>query len=210
VEEVTRCSRTLLLASPFFFFLFGISLQAQRPSERYHAAVVAGRIEPRVKVFVAGCVGKPKLPKPVQLYSQGSWFVTPDLATHIKEQGSDDDGTAQVWSINGKPRALSLWTHDDEFDRNTLACLNDSGVVIRQVNEYIPGLSEPELHYISVHTFSLANGGQYRSSNRYTDWNGQPIPAPKLTSEDRDFIAGERRYTKWSDFDLASALQRGQ
>ena len=207
---MTRCSRTRLLASPFFFFLFGISLQAQRPSERYQATVKAGRVEPRVKSFVAACLERQTLPKPVQLYSQGSWFVTPDLATHMSQQGSDDDGTAQVWEVDSKPRALSLWTHDDEFDRDTLACLNEAGVVTKQVNEYMPGLSEPELHYIAIHTFSLAAGGKYRTSSRYTDWNGRAIAQPKLTTEDRDFIAGERRYTKRSDFDFADALQRDQ
>ena len=207
---MTLCSRILMPAAFFFLFLFRFPLQAQRPSLRYQAATEAGRIEPGVRAFVAACLGTRTLPKPMQLYSQGAWFVTPDLAKHIREQGSNDDGTAQVWQWSGKPRAVSLWTHDDEFDRTTFACMNKSGVVTRQVNEYMPGLSEPDLHWISIHTFSLAPGGKYKSSSRYTDWSGHAIPAPRLTSEDRDFIAGERRYTVWNDFDLASALDRGQ
>ena len=207
---MTCCSRIRLLASPLFLFLFAVSLPAQRPAERYQASIKAGRVEPRVRAFASTCLGTQRLPKAVELYSQGSWFVTPDLAKHIREQGSDDDGTALVWELKSKPRAVSLWTHDDEFDRNTLACLDEGGTVTRQVNAYMPGLSEPDLHYISIHTFSRAAGGQYRVSTRYTDWNGQAIAPPKLTSEDRDFIAGERRYTKWTDFDFADALQRGQ
>ena len=207
---MTRCSRVLSMAPSLLLLFSGISLYAQRPSERYQAITTAGRIEARARAFVAACLGTQKLPKPVQLYSQGAWFVTPDLASHIRQQGNDDDGTAQVWQLNGKPRAVYQWTHDGEFDRNTLACLNENGIVARQINEYMPGLSEPELHYIFIHTFTLAAGGQYRSSSRFTNWNGQPIPAPRLTSEDRDFIAGERRYTKWNDFDLAGALQRAQ
>ena len=168
----------------------------------------AGRIEPRVKAFVSTCLRTATLPKPVQLYSQGGWFVTPDLPTHIREQGSDDEGTAQVWELHHQPRAVSLWVHDDEFDRSTLACLDDKGTVHRQINEYMPGLSEPDLHWIYVHTFNLQAGGNYHASGHYTDWNRVAIHAPKLTSEDKDFIAGERQYARWNDFDFATALDR--
>jgi len=207
MEEVTRL-RHIPVLTAFLFLLFSISLRAQRPSQRYQATIEAGKLEPRVRAFVAACLHTEKLPKPVQLYSQGGWFVTPDLATHIKDQGSDDDGTAQVWSIDSKPRAVSLWVHDDEFDRSTLACLDDKGTVTRQVNEYMPGTSEPDLHWISIHSFTLAANGKSQMSSRYTDWDGHPMVTPGLTSEDRDFIAGERRYAKWSDFDFAGALAR--
>jgi hypothetical protein len=207
VEEVKHCRRILVLAA-FSFFLFRFPLQAQRPSDRYRAAMLAGRTEPQVKAFVASCLGTATLLKPVQLYSQGSWFVTADLAAHMKDQGSDDDGTAQVWEQVHKPRALSLWVHDDEFDRHTLACLNGQGIVTRLINEYMPGLSEPDLHWIYIHTFALTANQQYRSSSKYTDWNGHPIPPPKLTGEDRDFIAGERQYKRWNDFDFAGEYAR--
>jgi hypothetical protein len=207
---VTHCRRNLVLAAFFSFFIFRFPLQAQRPSDRYRTAMLAGRTEPQVKAFVASCLGTASSLKPLQLYSQGSWFVATDLAAHMKDQGSDDDGTAQVWELSRKPRALSLWVHDDEFDRHTLACLNDQGLVTRLINEYMPGLSEPDLHWIYIHTFTLVANQQYRSSGRYTDWNGHPISPPKLTSEDRDFIAGERQYKRWTDFDFASALARHQ
>ena len=208
---MTRCSRASCRWRRLFFFFFQVfpfTLSALPSATRPSRQLVASKRA--LGHLFAACLGTQKLPKPVQLYSQGAWFVTPDLASHIRQQGNDDDGTAQVWQLNGKPRAVYQWTHDGEFDRNTLACLNENGIVARQINEYMPGLSEPELHYIFIHTFTLAAGGQYRSSSRFTNWNGQPIPAPRLTSEDRDFIAGERRYTKWNDFDLAGALQRAQ
>jgi hypothetical protein len=210
VEEVTHCRRILVLTAVTFSILFNSSLHAQRPSERYQGVVEAGRLEPRVRAFVSSCLGTEKLPKPVQFYSQGEWFVTPDLASHMKEQGSDDDGTAQVWELDQKPRAVSLWVHDDEFDRSTLACLDKNGVVREQVNEYMPGLSEPDLHWIYVHTFNLQPGGKYNSSGHYTDWNRVAIHPPKLTSEDKDFIAGERQYARWNDFDFAEAMQRSE
>ena len=154
------------------------------------------------------CLHRTELPRPVQLYSQGEWFVTPDLPDHMKQQGNNDDGTAEVWRIDGRPRAVSLWVHDDEFDRSTVACLDDKGIVTKQVNEYMPGMSEPELHYIYVHTFTRIAGGKYHASGFYTDWHRFAMPAPKLTSEDRDFIAGERQFEKWNDFDFADALLR--
>ncbi len=199
--------RRIFLAGAFFSFSF--SLQAQRPSLRYQQTIEAGRTEVRVRSFVAACLHTERLPKPVQLYSQGDWFVTPDLASHIKEQGSDDDGTAQVWQLDGKPRAVSLWVHDDEFDRSTLACLNEDDAVTRQINEYMPGMSEPDLHWIYVHSFTLVSGSKkYRDEGYYTSWDRNRIHAPKLTSEDKDFIVGERRYLKWKDFDFASAVER--
>ena len=86
-EEVTRCSRVLSMAPSLLLLFSGISLYAQRPSERYQAITTAGRIEARARAFVAACLGTQKLPEPVQLYSQGAWFVTPDLASHIRQQG---------------------------------------------------------------------------------------------------------------------------
>jgi hypothetical protein len=207
VEEVTHGRRNSVLTLISFLFLYSPFLQSQRPSERYQAATEAGRIEPALRAMVAACLGTRILPSPVQLYSQGAWFVTPDLAKHMKEQGSDDDGTAQVWRLNGRPRAVSQWTHDDEFDRHTFACMNDAGIVTRQENEYMPGLSEPDLHWVSIHIFTRLPDGKYRTASRYTDWTGHAIPPPKLTSEDRDFIAGERRYTQWKDFDFADRLR---
>ncbi len=205
---MTHCRRDCVLTFISFLFLFSSFLHAQRPSERYQSLARVGRVEPHVKAFVSACLQTKALPGPVQLFSQGAWYATPDLAQHMKEQGADDDGTALVWPGNGKPKAVSQWVHDDEFDRHTLACMNSAGVVTHFINEYMPGLSEPDLHWIYVHSFVLTAGGKFQARGRYTDWNGRTIAAPKLTSEDRDFIAGERQYTRWSDFDFASAFER--
>ncbi len=209
---MTHCQRSLDLRIPSialsFLFFLPFSLHAQRPSQRYKAAVESGRLEPRVRNFVSACLHKSALPKAVGLYSQGAWFVTPDLSDHVKQQGNNDDGTAQVWQIDGKPRAISLWVHDDEFDRSTIACLDAKGVVTKQINEYMPGMSEPDLHYIYVHTFTLGLNGRYHAPGYYTDWNRVARNAPKLTSEDHDFIAGERQYRTWNDFDFAEAFKR--
>jgi len=194
--------------SALLLFSFVASAEAQRPSERFKATLLHGSLEPRVRSFVSSCLGATSIPKPLQMYSQGAWFVTSDLVGHVRQDGYNDDGTAQLWELQGKPRAVSLWVHDDEFDRSTLACLNAGGTVTRQVNEYMPGLSEPNLHWIFVHTLTLEKNGQYRASGHYTDWDRHPIAAPKLTSEDQDFIAGERQFHQWKDFDFVSAVER--
>ncbi len=200
---------TPLLAVIAFFFHISTS-QAQRPSMVYAASLQRKVLEPRVQRFVSACMSGSRAAAPLQLFSQGSWFVTTDLASHVKLEGSNDDGTAMVWITNGHPRALSVWVHDDEFDRSTLACLNESGAVTRQINEYMPGESEPDLHWIYIHTFLLSHDGRYRSADSYTDWQRRPMHAPRLTSEDRDFIAGERHYTRWQDFDFAAAVDRAK
>lgn len=205
---MTYCRRSPVLTVVFFSFFFLSHLQAQRPSQQFKSTLIAGRIEPKVRAFVSSCLGSDKLPKPTELYSQGAWFVTPSLASHLKDQGADDSGNAQIWEHRGKEKAISIWVHDDEFDRHILACINSAGTVTRLVNEYMPGLSEPDLHWIYIRTYTLAPDHKYRASSRYTDWNRHSIPPPKLTSEDRDFIAGERRYTGWSDFDFSGAYDQ--
>ncbi len=183
-------------------------LFAQRPSVTYALSLQHRVLEPRVRRVLSTCNPGILTQPPVQLFSQGGWFTTSDLALHVRQEGSNDDGTAMVWMIDGHPRALSVWVHDDEFDRSTLACLNEKGIVTRQINEYMPGDSEPDLHWIYIHKFQLAAGGHYQVTGSYTDWQRRAIHAPPLTSEDRDFIAGERRYTRWEDFDFAPTVDR--
>ena len=206
MRRAVRPFATVVAAINFFFSIQ--LLQAQRPSAVYAASLQRKVLETRVRSFVFTCMSGARLNAPLQLFSQGSWFLTTDLASHVKQEGSNDDGTAMVWMMNGHPRALSVWVHDDEFDRSTLACLNVDGVVTRQINEYMPGESEPDLHWIYIHTFLRSHDGHYRSTASYTDWQRRPLPAPRLTSEDRDFIAGERHYTHWQDFDFAAVVDR--
>ena len=203
------CRFAALLAA-FAFLLPVHLLHAQRPSSVYASSLQRRVLEPRVREFLSVCMAGGPLGSPLQLFSQGSWFITPDLASHVKQEGNNDDGTAMIWMLKGQPRALSAWVHDDEFDRSMLACLDKKGRVTRQIHEYMPGESEPDLHWIYIHRIVSSPNGSFHSEGHYTDWQRKLIRAPRLTSEDRDFIAGERHYAHWEDFDFARVVDRAQ
>jgi hypothetical protein len=184
-------------------------LHAQSPYRTYLAEVQHGVLGGRVRSFVSECTAD-RLPRPEQFYSQGGWFRTEDLAQQTRDQGDDDDATAEVWFVAGKPRAVYQWTHDDEFDRDLLACLDPQGRVIRTVSRYMPGGSEPNQHWIYLHTQTVNPAtGQRTSHGRFTTWSGQPIGTPRWSQEDQDFIAGEPVYRKWTDFDFAKIASSG-
>ncbi len=182
---------------------FTSTLYAQRPYDTYLATARRGGTEARVRSFVEACTGG-AMRRPEAFYAQGGWFRTDDLAAQLRSGGPEDEATAEVWRVGGKPRAVYQWTHDGEFDRDTLACLDAQGSVTHSVSRYMPGASEPDQRWIYVHTLDRNRmTGQMISHGRFTDWQGRPRGKPHLTSEDQDFIAGERVYRKWADFDFS-------
>ena len=189
---------------PFLFAAFAFPAVAT-PYQEYVASLKRHAPDARVRAFVSECVGG--VPgRPVQFYSSGGWFKTDDLAAQMSSQATNDDATAQVWTVRGKPRAVYQWTRDVEYDRDVLACLDEQGDVTRMVSRYIPR-NEPDQKWIYFHTLSRAHGtGPLRSTGHFTDTRGMPMGKPHLTSEDQDFIAGERVYRKWSEFDFARLM----
>ncbi len=199
---VARC---LLFAAACISLSLSL-LFAQRPYDRYLNSAKRGVLDDRVHSFVSNCVGGTH-PRPQGFYSHGGWFGTDDLAAQIRDHGSDDDATAYVWSVAGKPRAVYQWTHDGEFDRDVVACVDAHGKVTHAISHYMPGSSEPDQHWIYIHTLELnPRTGHYNSHGRYTDAQGRPRGMPHMSSEDRDFIAGERTYKGFSDFDFARMI----
>lgn len=201
---MSRLRCYLLLLAGIFACAF--PLYAQRPYDAYLAAMKRGVIEPHVHAFVAKCIGGTTA-RPRGFYSQGGWFATDNLPSHMRDAGADVDATAYVWTVSGKPRAVYLWTHDNEFDRDLLACMDASGKVTHSITGYMPGRSEPHQHWILIHTLDWnPRTSQYAAHVRFTDWQGRPMGRPHMSSEDQDFIAGERIIHKWSDFDFAHLL----
>lgn len=159
-----------------------------------------------VTSYVSRCLGQTP-PHPVQMYSRGGWYVTDDLRQQLQERNGNIEGIAMVWRVKGLPRAVYQWNHDGEFNRDVVACLDPSGKVTRSESRYMPGESEPDQRWIYVH--SLTTGGHHgklQGSGRFTDRQGHPRGRPHLTQEDQDFIAGERVYHAWADFDFAGLV----
>ncbi len=195
-----RLQLVVLLAS---IFACALPLSAQRPYDAYMTAMQRGVLESHVHAFVAKCIGGTTA-RPRGFYSQGGWFATDNLPSQMRDDGANDDATAYVWNVGNKPRAVYQWTHDGEFDRELLACMDASGKVTHSVSRYMPGASEPDQRWILVHTLELnPRTRQYTAHARFTDWQGRPRGKPHMSSEDQDFIAGERVIHKWSDFDFA-------
>jgi hypothetical protein len=146
-------------------------------------------------------------PRPVELYSRGGWYVTDDLREQFYERRPDIEAVAMVWRLKSLPRAVYQWNHDGEFNRDVVACVDTGGKVVRSESRYTPGDSEPDQRWIYVHTITApSQAGKMEGAGRFTDHEGRPIGRPHLTSEDQDFIAGERVYRKWTDFDFAGLV----
>ena len=156
--------------------------------------------------YVSRCLGQAP-PHPIQLYARGGWFVTDDLRRELLERQGDVEGIALVWKLRDLPRAVYQWNHDGEFDRDVVACLDSAGKVTRSESQYTPGDSEPDQRWIYVHALTTAgHHGSLQGSGRFTDRQGHPRGRPHLTQEDQDFIAGERVYHAWTDFDFAGLV----
>ena len=156
--------------------------------------------------YVTRCLGVAP-PPPVELYARGGWYVTEDLREQLREREGDIEGIAMVWKLKNLPRAVYQWSHDGEFNRDVVACLDAGGEVTRSESKYTPGDSEPNQRWVYIHTLTAnAHHGKLVGSGRFTDRQGNPRGTPHLTSEDQDFIAGERVYHTWTEFDFAGLV----
>lgn len=156
--------------------------------------------------FVSRCLsGAP--PRPVELYARGGWYITDDVRGQLRERQGNIEGIAMVWKLRSLPRAVYQWNHDGEFNRDIVACLDSGGEVIRSESRYTPGDSEPNQRWIYVHPVTTSGSdGSLQGAGYFTDREGHRRMRPRLTPEDQDFIAGERVYRKWTDFDFAGLV----
>jgi hypothetical protein len=156
--------------------------------------------------YVSKCLGVTP-PRPIELYARGGWYITEDLREQLREREGDIEGIAMVWKIKDQPRAVYQWNHDGEFNRDVVVCLDAGGKVTRSESKYTPGDSEPSQRWVYIHTLTTAgHHGNLQGSGRFTNRQGQPQGHPHLTQEDQDFIAGERVYHRWTDFDFAGLV----
>jgi hypothetical protein len=133
--------------------------------------------------------------------------VSDDLRVQFRELQGAIEGVAMVWRIKDLPRAVYQWSHDGEFNRSLVACVDTHGKVIRSESQYTPGDSEPDQRWVYIHALTTAGDhGNLQGTGRFTDRQGHPQGRPHLTPEDEDFIAGERVYRTWNDFDFAGLI----
>jgi hypothetical protein len=156
--------------------------------------------------YISRCLGAASS-RPVELYARGGWYVSDDLRVQFRELQGDLEGVAMVWRIKDLPRAVYQWNHEGEFNRSVVACVDTSGKITRAESQYTPGASEPNQRWVYIHTFTtVGHHGSLQGSGRFTDRQGHPQGRPHLTPEDQDFIAGERVYRAWNDFDFAGLI----
>jgi hypothetical protein len=165
-----------------------------------------GMPDKAMMAYVDRCLGVAPS-RPVELYARGGWYVTDDLRVQLRELQGSIEGIAMVWRIKDLPRAVYQWNHDGEFNRNVVACVDTNGEITRSESQYTPGDSEPNQRWIYIHTLTTAgHHGNLQGSGRFTNRQGHPQGRPHLTPEDQDFIAGERVYHAWTDFDFAGKV----
>jgi hypothetical protein len=159
-----------------------------------------------VMAYVGRCLAVAP-PRAIELYARGGWYVADDLRKQLHEREGNIEGIAMVWKIKDLPRAVYQWSHDGEFNRNLVACIDTTGKITRSESQYTPGDSEPDQRWVYIHTLTTAGRqGSLQGAGRFTDREGHSRGRPHLTPEDEDFIAGERVYCAWSDFDFASLI----
>ena len=157
--------------------------------------------------YVANCLGAAPS-RPTELYARGGWFVTEDLREQMREHAGNLEGIALVWRQGKHPRAVYQWNHDLEFNRDVVACLDPQGKVTRSESRYMPSDAEPKQRWTYIHTLATNPHGHGAShgAGRFLDAQGRPMGRPHLSTEDQDFIAGERIFHEWKDFDFASLI----
>jgi hypothetical protein len=80
--------------------------------------------------------------------------------------------------------------------------------VVRTISRFFPSESgEPREHWVYVHTVKPGPRiNMWESYGVYEDARGVKLGKPEVSTEDRDFIAGERAYRYFHDFDFASQI----
>jgi hypothetical protein len=185
--------------------------QSAAPFNRYLALAEAGKDDTRIVAFAHACYDTEIRPVKQYFYTeQNDWLPAKDLSFAFAGYDTGDANTAEVWSYAGYPRVIYLWEVDLEYQRDTLFCLNKSGDVTKALSRFFPSESgEPREHWIYIHTVKPGQRvNLWESVGVYEDAHGKRLDRPDLSSEDRDFIAGERSYHYLNDFDFASLLTR--
>jgi hypothetical protein len=183
--------------------------QSTGPFDRYLAANKTGVVDARVSAFAHTCIDSPAKPKKIYLYTeQNSWLTTPSIHSAFASYDVGDANSAEVWFYGGHPRVVYLWEVDLEYERDTLFCMDEKGEVTRAVSRFFPSASgEPREHWIYVHTVKPSlRVNQWESMGVYQDARGNRLGKPEVSTEDHDFIAGERTYRYFHDFDFASEV----
>ena len=184
------------------------SAQGQSAGAFHHyiAEVRANQVDPRLSAFARGCVAGTVRPEKIYLYTvQNSWLLTNTMISAFVDYTTGDANTAEVWKYDGVPRVVYRWEVDMEYERDTLFCLNTEGEVTRSVSRFFPSSSgEPREHWIYVRTVKRGSReNMWDSIGIYEDAHGTRLSNPEVSSEDHDFIRGERAYHYWNEFDFA-------
>jgi hypothetical protein len=203
---VSRRSQLMLVAPALIATVFGIPAPASGQVRGTAAGLRYGPPDKAAMAYITRCLGAAPS-RPVELYARGGWYVTEDVRQQLREHEGNVEAIAMVWKQSDQPRAVYQWNHDGEFNRDVVACLDGKGSVTRSESQYTPGDSEPDQRWVYIHSLSSqGHGGKLAGAGRFTDRQGHPMGRPHLTPEDQDFIAGERVYHQWTDFDFARLI----
>jgi len=203
---------TRLLAA---FLLLGAavsaSAQSTAPFNSYLALVEAGKVDARVETFARSCANNEIKPARKFFYTeQSNWLPAKDIHFAFAGYVTGVANTAEVWEYAGVPRVVYLWEVDLEYQRDTMFCLNKAGDVTKSISRFFPSQSgEPREHWTYVRTTRPGqHDNTWQTVGVYEDERGKRMVNPDLSSEDKDFIKGERVVHYWNDFDFAGLLDQ--
>jgi hypothetical protein len=204
-----RAIQAALLAATVFSFSHAASAQSAAPFNRYLASAEAGKVDTRLDTFARACVSGDAKPARKFFYTeQSNWLPVKDLHFAFAGYVTGVANSAEVWEFAGVPRVVYQWEVDLEYQRDTLFCLNKSGDVTKAVSRFFSSQAgDSEENWVYVRT---TRRGQHENTWQtvgvYQDQNGKRIADPDLSSEDKDFIKGERVVHYWNDFDFAELM----
>jgi hypothetical protein len=207
---MNHAAKTLLFCAAFSFSIASFA-QSTAPFNKYLALAEAGKTDPRVESFARTCGNNDIKPSHSFFYTENNdWLPAKDIHFAFAGYVTGDANTAEVWEYAGAPRVVYLWEVDMEYQRDTLFCLNKGGDVTKSVSRFFPSQSgEPREHWIFIRTTRPGqHDNTWQTVGVYENERGKRIANPDLSSEDKDFIKGERVVHYWNDFDFAELLNQ--
>lgn len=109
----------------------------------------------------------------------------------------DQFGSAQMWSVGGKPRMLNVWFMfvKSGYNDNEMICITPSGHMSLQetlTTDQPAGAPASKFIFVGRYRFPTNNKRVFVSSG-YLDSAGKPIPTPKLSTAELQEIGSSSR-----------------
>ncbi len=172
-------------------FLFSVLAAAQTSFDEHFQLAKQGKLGQREEAFAKQC-GVQRSSATItygESLDEGWDFKrTSSVGRGREDAAMDYFGTAEMWSVAGKPRLLNLWflVMDVGRSNNEMFCLDDNGRVVAQeslgIVEPVDGDGDSWIHL--RRTTFLPDGRKHAVTSSFLSKTGAQIASPKLSPDD--------------------------